>query len=89
MTGDERGYYLVAKDGGIFAFGDVRFYGSPDSINLNAPIVVKAIDPTNGGCDLFASGGGVCSFNPTGAYGFHILMGGMPLNQPIVGGVTY
>ena len=27
-TGDGQGYWLVASDGGIFAFGDATFYGS-------------------------------------------------------------
>jgi len=27
-TPDGRGYWLVASDGGIFAFGDAAFFGS-------------------------------------------------------------
>jgi hypothetical protein len=27
-----KGYWLVASDGGIFAFGDARFYGSSPSL---------------------------------------------------------
>ena len=27
-TGDGKGYWLVASDGGIFAFGDAGFHGS-------------------------------------------------------------
>ena len=30
------GYWLVARDGGIFAFGDARFHGSTGRIHLNA-----------------------------------------------------
>src|SRR5205814_7435574 len=33
------GYWLVARDGGIFSFGDGRFYGSTGNIRLNQPIV--------------------------------------------------
>ena len=33
------GYWLVARDGGIFAFGDAGFYGSTGNIRLNQPIV--------------------------------------------------
>jgi hypothetical protein len=33
------GYWLVASDGGIFAFGDATFYGSTGAIRLNQPIV--------------------------------------------------
>ena len=31
------GYWLVASDGGIFAFGDAGFYGSTGGIALNQP----------------------------------------------------
>ncbi|HEY8201691.1 MAG TPA: hypothetical protein VII47_10080, partial [Actinomycetota bacterium] len=33
------GYWLVAKDGGIFAFGDAAFKGSTGNITLAQPIV--------------------------------------------------
>ena len=33
-TPDGHGYWLVASDGGIFAFGDARFYGSAGTIHL-------------------------------------------------------
>ena len=36
------GYWLVATDGGIFAFGDAPFFGSTGSITLNRPIVGMA-----------------------------------------------
>ena len=32
-----KGYWLVASDGGIFAFGDARFYGSTGDIHLAQP----------------------------------------------------
>ena len=41
-TRDGRGYWLVAADGGIFAFGDATFYGSMGSRRLNQPIVGMA-----------------------------------------------
>ena len=31
-TPDGGGYWLVASDGGIFTFGDARFYGSTGGI---------------------------------------------------------
>ena len=31
-TPDGKGYWLVAKDGGIFAFGDAHFYGSTSRV---------------------------------------------------------
>jgi hypothetical protein len=33
------GYYLVASDGGIFAYGDAKFNGSTGARTLNKPIV--------------------------------------------------
>ncbi|MFN8037430.1 MAG: hypothetical protein U0V73_16035 [Acidimicrobiia bacterium] len=36
------GYWLVASDGGIFAFGDAPFFGSTGAIHLNQPIVGMA-----------------------------------------------
>ena len=33
------GYWLVARDGGIFNFGDAVFLGSTGGIRLNQPIV--------------------------------------------------
>ncbi len=41
-TPDGRGYWLVASDGGIFAFGDARFYGSTGGVSLRQPIVTLA-----------------------------------------------
>ena len=34
-----KGYWLVASDGGIFTFGDARFFGSAGAVRLNKPIV--------------------------------------------------
>jgi hypothetical protein len=36
------GYWLVASDGGVFAFGDAAFYGSTGSLQLNKPVVAVA-----------------------------------------------
>ena len=36
------GYWLVASDGGIFAFGDAGFYGSTGALALNRPVVGMA-----------------------------------------------
>jgi N-acetylmuramoyl-L-alanine amidase len=38
-TRDGGGYWLVARDGGIFAFGDAPFYGSSGNTALPAPVV--------------------------------------------------
>ena len=41
-TPDGDGYWLVASDGGIFAFGDATFHGSTGGTPLNEPIVGMA-----------------------------------------------
>ena len=41
-TPDGGGYWFVASDGGIFAFGDAAFFGSAGSLTLNKPIVGMA-----------------------------------------------
>jgi hypothetical protein len=44
-TPDGKGYWLVATDGGIFAYGDAAFHGSTGNINLNKPVVGMASAP--------------------------------------------
>lgn len=61
-TPSGRGYWLVAADGGIFAYGDAAFHGSTGGIKLNEPIVAMAADPATGGYWLVAADGGVFSF---------------------------
>jgi hypothetical protein len=38
-TSDGGGYWEVASDGGIFAFGDAPFYGSMGGQRIDAPVV--------------------------------------------------
>jgi hypothetical protein len=81
-TQDDGGYWMVATDGGIFAFGDAGFYGSTGAIHLNKPIVGMAATPDGKGYWLVASDGGIFAFGDAGFYGS---TGSIPLNQPIVG----
>ncbi|MGH9093323.1 MAG: hypothetical protein ACRDZR_18375, partial [Acidimicrobiales bacterium] len=76
------GYWEVASDGGLFAFGSARFYGSMGGKPLNQPIVGLAATPTGGGYWEVAADGGLFAFGNAAFYGS---MGGKPLNQPIVG----
>ena len=76
----EGGYWLAARDGGIFSF-DALFSGSTGAIRLNQPIVGMAADPDGKGYWFVAADGGVFAFDAT----FFGSMGGKPLNQPIVG----
>jgi hypothetical protein len=61
-TPDGRGYWLVAADGGVFAFGDAGFYGSTGNLHLNQPIVGLAATPDGAGYLMVASDGGVFAF---------------------------
>ena len=71
------GYWEVASDGGIFAFGGARFYGSMGGNHLNKPIVGMAATPDGKGYWLVASDGGVFAFGDARFYGS---MGGAHLN---------
>jgi hypothetical protein len=72
-TADRGGYWLVASDGGIFAFGDAGFHGSIPGAglspagsgtahSLNAPIVGMVPSSDGGGYFMVASDGGVFAF---------------------------
>jgi len=82
FSGD--GYWLVASDGGVFAFGDAKFFGSvPGALkagqHLNAPIVGVAVGPgvanlstftlDSDGYWLTGSDGGVFAFGDSGYFG--------------------
>jgi hypothetical protein len=75
------GYWLVASDGGVFAYGGTSFYGSTGNIVLNRPIVGVAQTPDDKGYWLVASDGGVFSFGDAQFYGS---TGSIVLNRPIV-----
>jgi SpoIID/LytB domain protein len=77
------GYWVVARDGGVFTFGNARFYGSTGNMRLNQPVVGMAAVPGGTGYWLVASDGGIFSFGP-GAQ-FYGSTGSMRLNKPIVG----
>ena len=81
-AGPAAGYWLVASDGGIFAFGDAGFHGSTGAIRLNKPIVGMAPTATGNGYWLVASDGGIFAFGDAGFFGS---TGAIRLNQPIVG----
>ena len=76
------GYWLVASDGGVFAFGFANFYGSMGGHRLNSPVVGMASTPDGKGYWEVAADGGVFAFGDADFYGS---MGGHPLNSPIVG----
>ena len=75
-----RGYWLVARDGGVFSFGDAGFFGSTGAMRLNEPIVAAAATPSGRGYWLVARDGGVFSFGDAGFFGS---TGDIRLNEPI------
>jgi hypothetical protein len=77
-----RGYWLVARDGGVFCFGDARFFGSTGAMHLNSPVLGLTPTRTGNGYWLFARDGGIFTFGDAKFFGS---TGGRRLNAPIVG----
>jgi Domain of unknown function (DUF5122) beta-propeller len=75
------GYWFVASDGGVFAFGPVHFYGSTGGVRLAKPIVAMAATPDGRGYWLVASDGGIFAFGDAHFYGS---TGSVHLAKPIV-----
>jgi hypothetical protein len=77
-----QGLVAAASDGGIFAFGNARFFGSMGGQALNRPVVGIASTPDGGGYWEVASDGGIFAFGDARFFGS---MGGQALNRPVVG----
>ena len=75
------GYWVVASNGQVFAFGGARLYGSIQS-HLNQPIVGIAATPSGRGYWLVAGDGGIFNFGDGRFYGS---TGAIRLNAPVVG----
>jgi len=84
-TPDGKGYWLVASDGGIFAYGDAPFVGSMGGRRLTEPMVGMSSAPGGDGYWLVASDGGVFSY---GTARFLGSTGNLHLAAPIVGMAT-
>jgi hypothetical protein len=76
------GFWLLARDGGIFSYGNAAFHGSTGALHLNRPIVGMAATPSGKGYWLVASDGGIFSF---GDAKFHGSTGNLRLARPIIG----
>jgi hypothetical protein len=68
-TPDGGGYWLTTADGGVFTFGDARFYGSAAGMRLAAPVVGVSSTVDGGGYWLLGGDGGVFSFGDAGYHG--------------------
>ena len=76
------GYWFVARDGGIFSYGDAKFFGSTGGMPLSQPIVSMTTTRTGKGYWFSSAGGSVYSFGDAGFCGS---VGGTRLNSPNVG----
>ena len=85
-TGSGQGYWLVASDGGIFAFGDATFHGSTGDITLAKPIVGMTATKSGRGYYMVASDGGIFAF---GDATFHGSTGNLKLAKPIIGMASF
>jgi SpoIID/LytB domain protein len=81
-SGGLSGYWVVAPDGGIFTFGEAKFFGSTGNIKLNQPILGLAATPAGQGYWLVASDGGIFTFGDAAFFGS---TGALKLNKPVVG----
>ena len=86
-TADHRGYWLVASDGGTFAFGDARFHGSIPGLglhpagsglahSLSAPVVGIVPSADGGGYLMVGADGGVFAFGDARFEGSCTTIGG-------------
>jgi hypothetical protein len=81
LTPDDKGYWLVGADGGVYAFGDAVFYGSMGGHPLDQPIVGMAVDRVTGGYWLVGRDGGVFAFHAP----FYGAANALHLDAPVVG----
>ncbi len=67
---DGGGYFMVASDGGVFAFGDARFEGSCPGIGGCSGAAVAVVpDATGNGYWVVTSTGAVYTFGDAASYG--------------------
>ena len=63
------GYWLFGEDGGVFCYGDARYFGGMAGKGLNKPIRSAAIHPSGNGYWLVGADGGVFAFGDAKFYG--------------------
>ena len=79
------GYWLVASDGGVFSFGDARFYGSMGGRHLNKPMVGISGSADGKGYWTVATDGGIFTYGDASFFGS---TGSFRLRSPVVGMVS-
>jgi hypothetical protein len=78
----KQGYWLVARDGGVFPFGSAKGFGSAADMHLDSPVVGLGQLPGNDGYDVATANGKVYAFSASLDCANS---SGLQLNQPIVG----
>ena len=69
-SSDDGGYFMVASDGGVFAFGDARFAGSCPGIGgCSGAAVTVMPDATGNGYWLITESGNIYTFGDAPYYG--------------------
>lgn len=83
---DGRGYWMAQAGGGVYAYGDARFFGSLPGLGIDppAPIVGMAATPDGRGYWLVGADGGVYAFGDAQFFGSLPGLGVTP-SGPIVG----
>ncbi len=66
-TPSDRGYWLIAADGGVFSFGDAHFYGSLGGTSVTPAIATLAATPNGHGYWLLRRDGRVYHFGNAAA----------------------
>ena len=78
-------YRMVASDGGIFDFGQSKFFGSTGNIKLNQPIVAEGSTGDQKGYYEVAADGGMFTWGDAKFFGSE---GGKKISAPIIGMLT-
>ena len=79
-TRSGHGYLLVGTDGGVFTFGDARFYGSAAAFRPSTPVVAIAMTPDGGGYRVATANGTVFAFGDAqGAHAGIQTLGSAPI----------
>jgi len=91
VTPDGGGYYMLGADGGVFVFGNAVYQGSLPGLGVvpNEPAVGLVPDPDGLGYWIVAGDGGVFGFGAEYQGSLPPVLGVTPLNEPIVGMVSY
>jgi len=83
-TPDGKGYWLAQAGGGVYSYGNARFYGSLPGLGITPAEPITGIASDGGGYWLVGADGGVFAFGNATFFGSLPGLGVVP-NAPIVG----